>query len=60
MKNMKKNYVAPVAEKINFEYKDQVVVASSILCGKFYINGGIGATYCPPENQQLWEQTNIY
>lgn len=25
---MKKTYVAPVAEKINFEYKDQVVVAS--------------------------------
>lgn len=29
---MKKNYVAPVAEKINFEYKDQVVATSGNRC----------------------------
>lgn len=38
---MKKTYVAPVAEKINFEYKDQVVAASGI-CKDQYINIGNG------------------
>ena len=35
---MKKTYVAPVAEKINFEYKDQVVATSG--CTNQWINTG--------------------
>ena len=36
---MKKIYVTPVAEKINFEYKDQVVAASGN-CTKQWTNIG--------------------
>ena len=41
---MKKTYVAPVAEKIKFEYKDQVVAASGQSCTSQWIN--IGNSNC--------------
>lgn len=47
---MKKTYEAPSIEKIAFQYRDQVVVASGTCPGQ-YINTGDG--YCPKENQ-VW------
>ena len=38
---MKKTYVAPVAEKIKFEYKDQVVVASGSCTNKWENEGTV-------------------
>lgn len=42
---MKKTYVAPVAEKINFEYKDQVVAASGN-CTNQWVNVGTVEEKC--------------
>ena len=42
---MKKTYVAPVAEKINFEYKDQVVAASRN-CTNLWVKEGTVEVKC--------------
>lgn len=50
---MKKTYETPVAEKVEFCYKDQVV-ASGDRCMSVWINQGI--EYCESGNPTLWEQ----
>jgi hypothetical protein len=37
---MKRNYVAPTAEKVTFNYSEQVVAASGNTCGNIYSNSG--------------------
>lgn len=48
---MKKTYEAPEAEKIQFNYKDQVVVASSATCIDKWVNIGNGS--CTEGNAHL-------
>lgn len=45
---MKKTYEAPTAEKMEFSYRDQVVVASNS-CTNVWVN--IGDTYCAEGNK---------
>lgn len=51
---MKKTYEAPEAEKIQFNYRDQVVVASSE-CKDVWVNTGIGSC---TEGNAHWEKLN--
>ena len=55
---MKKTYETPVAEKMMFNYRDQVVAASvGQLCGSVYINqGAYEGGYC--ENPEHHEYMN--
>lgn len=48
--NVKKNYETPEAEKIMFNYRDQVVAASSG-CQSVWINMGIA--FCMEGNKHL-------
>ena len=48
--NTKKNYVTPEAEKIMFNYRDQVVVAS-MSCLSAWVN--IGVSSCAEGNKHL-------
>lgn len=52
---MKKAYSTPEVEKINFQYRDQVVVASSQCIGQ-YVNTGAG--HCPTDEQVWVENLN--
>ena len=45
----KKTYEAPEAEKMMFNYRDQVVVASSGTCESVWVN--IGVTNCAEGNK---------
>ena len=47
---MKKTYVTPDVEKIAFQYRDQVVVASNLVinCGQTWYNEGEAANDCTP------------
>ena len=51
---MKKTYEAPTVEKMEFSYRDQIVVASNgTNCGSAYINQGEyvgGSCVTPPEH----------
>lgn len=47
---MKKAYSTPEVEKINFQYRDQVVVASST-CNSKWVNEGEGS--CTDGNSHL-------
>ena len=46
--NVKKNYETPEAEKIMFDYRDQVVAASQI-CRDVWVN--IGVSSCEQGNK---------
>lgn len=48
---MKKTYVAPVAEKIEFEYRDQVVVASGVSCEIVNAHTQDGPVWCTDPGQ---------
>ena len=48
---MKKTYEAPSIEKIAFQYRDQVVVASGTNCKEHYEHTGHGS--CPEDEQVL-------
>jgi len=50
---MKKTYETPSIEKIAFQYRDQVVVAST-QCGSYYIKEGeYTGGYCEEGNEHL-------
>ena len=49
--NVKKNYETPEAEKIMFNYRDQVVAASSLSCPSRWVN--IGVTSCVEGNKHF-------
>ena len=51
---MKKTYDAPTVEKINFQYRDQVVAASA--CKDVWVNTGDGS--CTDGNAHL-ERNNM-
>lgn len=48
--NVKKNYETPEAEKIMFDYRDQVVAASQV-CQDSWVN--IGVDSCTEGNKHL-------
>lgn len=54
---MKKVYETPAVEKVAFQYRDQVVVASGA-CGSQWLNdappGGVGCTIGTPEKVQVY------
>ena len=51
---MKKVYEAPTVEKIEFMYRDQVVVASGTQCGSYYIKEGeYEGGYCKDGNEHF-------
>ncbi len=50
---MKKNYETPVAEKIEFQYEEQVVASNG--CHDVWVN--VGATSCTEGNAH-WEHLN--
>lgn len=50
---MKKTYETPMADKVEFCYKDQVV-ASGDKCVSVWIN--VGKEHCESGNPTLWEQ----
>ena len=51
---MKKTYEAPTAEKMEFNYRDQVVVASGT-CTDSWVNTGVNS--CTDGNAH-WEKLN--
>jgi len=51
---MKKNYEAPIVEKIAFQYRDQVVAASG--CISVWIKEG--GNSCPEQDQEHFEHLN--
>ena len=50
---MKKAYVTPTVEKVEFQY-DKVVVASGMNCTKHWVKNGDNG--CPPK-EQYWDGT---
>lgn len=53
---MKKTYVTPEAEKMMFNYRDQVVAASeTVACHDVWVNVGIES--CTEDNAH-WEHLN--
>lgn len=53
---MKKTYETPSVEKIAFQYRDQVVVASGQSCESKWEN--VGLTGCPKDEQVWVEHVN--
>lgn len=51
---MKKTYETPSIEVVKFQYRDQVVVASNVACGSYYIKeGAYQGGYCENGNTLL-------
>ena len=54
---MKKTYVTPEIEKVKFQYRDQVVVASGGACTQHYVNDrDLSNTNCNPTH---WTGDNV-
>lgn len=52
---MKKTYVTPEIEKVSFQYRDQVVVASGGSCTQHYMADADLAAKCTPTH---WTNDN--
>lgn len=51
---MKKTYEAPTVERVEFKYRDQVVAASGLPCGSYYIKeGAYTGGYCENGNEHF-------
>lgn len=47
--DMKKEYTTPEVEKVEFNYREQVVASSSTSCESSWVN--IGESYCQTGNK---------